>query len=130
MIPLKDHAPRVKFPFVNYGIIAATLFVFLLQLWISDFEEFVIRYGFIPAYFSFFDLSAYRYILFSIFLHGGFFHLISNIWFLLQFFSGIGSLVAFDLNQGGVAWFAHISGFITGYLLALTAKAAKIRQVD
>lgn len=38
-------------------------------------------------------------------------------WFLLQIFQGFGSLVDFA-NEGGVAWFAHIGGFITGYVFA------------
>jgi rhomboid family protein len=38
------------------------------------------------------------------------------IWFLIQFFSGLVSLgVAQD--TGGVAWFAHIGGFLAGPLL-------------
>jgi len=38
-------------------------------------------------------------------------------WFILQFFSGIGSLVAYDIQKGGVAYFAHIGGFIAGIIL-------------
>ncbi|HXO20449.1 MAG TPA: rhomboid family intramembrane serine protease, partial [Thermoanaerobaculia bacterium] len=40
------------------------------------------------------------------------------LWFLLQFFSGIASLGA-PSGQGGVAFFAHIGGFIAGPLLLL-----------
>ena len=39
-------------------------------------------------------------------------------WFLIQLLSGFGSLVTFDINQGGVAWFAHIGGFLFGYFWA------------
>jgi membrane associated rhomboid family serine protease len=38
-------------------------------------------------------------------------------WFVTQVFSGFGSIVSFDV-QGGVAWFAHIGGFLFGYLFA------------
>jgi membrane associated rhomboid family serine protease len=42
------------------------------------------------------------------------------IWFLMQFFSGVSSLRAADpAAAGGVAWFAHIGGFIAGPLLLL-----------
>jgi membrane associated rhomboid family serine protease len=41
-----------------------------------------------------------------------------GIWFLMQFFSGIGSLGA-DAAQGGVAFFAHIGGFIAGAVTGL-----------
>ena len=36
-----------------------------------------------------------------------------GIWFLMQFFSGVGSLGA-DAAQGGVAFWAHIAGFFVG----------------
>jgi membrane associated rhomboid family serine protease len=38
------------------------------------------------------------------------------IWFLIQFFSGVASLGA-PGDAGGVAWFAHIGGFVAGPLL-------------
>jgi membrane associated rhomboid family serine protease len=41
-----------------------------------------------------------------------------GFWFLLQFFSGIVDLSAL----GGVAWFAHIGGFLTGVLLVFPLK--------
>ena len=37
-------------------------------------------------------------------------------WFILQLFSGVGS-IASSATSGGVAWFAHIGGFLTGILL-------------
>ncbi len=44
--------------------------------------------------------------------------LILGLWFVLQFFSGIGSLGVPDAqNMGGVAYFAHIGGFVCGMLL-------------
>lgn len=41
------------------------------------------------------------------------------IWFLLQVFSGVSSLGAADDAAGGVAWWAHIGGFVAGPLLLL-----------
>ena len=38
-------------------------------------------------------------------------------WLAIQFFSGIGSLAEADYTGGGVAWFAHIGGFLAGMLL-------------
>jgi len=37
-----------------------------------------------------------------------------GIWFLLQFFSGTLSLGASTYQGGGVAWWAHIGGFLVG----------------
>jgi len=38
------------------------------------------------------------------------------LWFLLQFFSGVASLGA-GAGGGGVAWWAHVGGFVTGIAL-------------
>lgn len=37
-------------------------------------------------------------------------------WFLVQFFNGLASINV-DVQTGGVAWWAHIGGFIVGMLL-------------
>jgi membrane associated rhomboid family serine protease len=41
--------------------------------------------------------------------------LILGYWFLIQFLSGLSSLG--QINQGGVAWWAHIGGFVLGAFL-------------
>jgi len=38
-------------------------------------------------------------------------------WFVVQFFSGTLSLAETDYTGGGVAWFAHVGGFLAGMLL-------------
>ncbi|MBV8842128.1 MAG: rhomboid family intramembrane serine protease [Bryobacterales bacterium] len=38
-------------------------------------------------------------------------------WFGMQFLSGVGSLTETDYSGGGVAFFAHIGGFVAGMLL-------------
>jgi membrane associated rhomboid family serine protease len=38
-------------------------------------------------------------------------------WFAIQFLSGFSSLSENDYTGGGVAWFAHVGGFIAGMLL-------------
>jgi membrane associated rhomboid family serine protease len=38
-------------------------------------------------------------------------------WFGLQFVNGVGSLAETDYTGGGVAWFAHVGGFLAGVVL-------------
>ena len=38
-------------------------------------------------------------------------------WFLMQLFSGYGSIANTQVSAGGTAWFAHIGGFIAGMIL-------------
>ena len=40
-----------------------------------------------------------------------------GFWFILQFFSGVGS-IAVTSDTGGVAYMAHIGGFVAGIILA------------
>ena len=41
-----------------------------------------------------------------------------GLWFFTQFFSGITSLASpSEVSMGGVAWFAHIGGFLFGLLM-------------
>ncbi len=42
--------------------------------------------------------------------------IVIGIWIVLQFFSGIGSIVS-TVRTGGVAYMAHIGGFVAGFLL-------------
>jgi len=43
--------------------------------------------------------------------------IVIGLWFISQFFNGIASLGAPSLEAGGVAWWAHIGGFIAGMVL-------------
>jgi membrane associated rhomboid family serine protease len=45
--------------------------------------------------------------------------LVLGYWFLLQFFSGYQMLAIESATAGGVAWWAHVGGFIVGTILAL-----------
>ena len=42
--------------------------------------------------------------------------LVIGLWIVLQFFSGIGS-IANTADTGGVAYMAHIGGFVSGFVL-------------
>jgi membrane associated rhomboid family serine protease len=53
-------------------------------------------------------------------------YLMLGYWFLLQFFSGVASLGMTD--QGGVAWWAHVGGFLLGAALVIETRS-KMRRV-
>jgi membrane associated rhomboid family serine protease len=40
-------------------------------------------------------------------------------WFAIQFFSGVGSVGYSGESSGGVAWFAHVGGFLAGMALMM-----------
>ncbi|MBN2384489.1 rhomboid family intramembrane serine protease [bacterium] len=225
MIPLKDTIPSQTYPFVNYFLISANCIVFLFELALGpELEQFIQHFGVIPgaftrAYHPEPDLVGYLSVavlpLFSsLFLHGGWFHLIGNmlflyifgdnvedrlghfkylvfyllcgvlaslghvvmnldslvptigasgaiagvlgayvvlypwarvrtlifififfdiieipaiffivIWFMMQVLSGFGSIMS--ASSGGVAWFAHIGGFLAGLLGVLVFRSRR-----
>jgi membrane associated rhomboid family serine protease len=43
-----------------------------------------------------------------------------GLWFIMQFLSGVSSLA--QVNTGGVAWWAHVGGFLLGMLIAGIAR--------
>lgn len=47
--------------------------------------------------------------------------IVIGFWFILQLFSGIGSLF-YTSNTGGIAYMAHIGGFVAGLVLAFVFK--------
>jgi len=89
MIPIRDSVPAQRFPLVTSAIITVNVLVFwhMVQLPPPVLEAFVGRYALIPARFSWnvehgrFGLALSR-ILSSMFMHGGWTHLIGNMWFL------------------------------------------------
>ena len=45
-----------------------------------------------------------------------------GLWFLLQFFDGIASLSHVQQGMGGVAYFAHVGGFLTGLIITFLVR--------
>ena len=53
--------------------------------------------------------------------------LVIGIWFVLQIFSGIGSLDVATQQTGGVAYWAHIGGLVAGVVLAFVFRRPDYR---
>lgn len=92
MFPLRDSIPSARPPLVNVLVIGGCVVLFLFELSLGrHLERFLSLYAFMPARFfhpSLFEGSfgfTLGTVVFSMFLHGGWFHLIGNMWFLWVF---------------------------------------------
>lgn len=82
MIPLRDHNPSGKTPFVTYSLIAASTAVFIYMFFLNDstLNDFIGRFALVPN-----DIvhgQNLLTLLTAMFLHGGFMHLLGNMLFL------------------------------------------------
>lgn len=116
MFPISDSIPARRFPFVNIVLIALTVFVFIAQILSPDPDGFITRYALIPAAVDFNNFATLFPFVTAMFLHGGFLHILSNMWFLWVFGDNI---------EGHIGWFfflvlyfaAGIVGNVAQYFL-------------
>jgi len=85
MFPIRDSRTSGKFPYVNLAIITATIYIFFLEVTSPELNLFIARYGLIPATVDFTEIKTLRPFVTSMFLHAGFLHILSNMWFLWIF---------------------------------------------
>jgi membrane associated rhomboid family serine protease len=93
MIPLRDTQPSATYPVVTHSIIGINVVVYLIQLAQGPgVEQFIYVYGLVPARYSveavarYFSTGQQLLSLISfMFLHGGFLHLLGNMWSLYIF---------------------------------------------
>ncbi len=82
MIPLRDHNPTQTFPFITWLLIAINVGVFILMLGFSEsgLEEIIYQYALIPQEIS--RGQDWFTLITSMFMHGGFGHIVGNMLFL------------------------------------------------
>lgn len=85
MFPISDSAKSSRFPIVTILLIAANIYAFYLELTALDTDAFIFSYALVPANINFTDFSTLVPFVTSMFLHGGFLHILSNMWFLWIF---------------------------------------------
>lgn len=134
MIPLRDDIPSRRYPIVNTIIIIINILVFIWELFLplQVRENIFFKYGIVPYRFYNLNLLPYGFLtLFtSIFLHGGWSHLIGNMLYLYIFGDnvedGMGHIkyLIFYLASGISAGLAQV--FFSGnpYIPAIGASGA------
>ncbi|HLW86949.1 MAG TPA: rhomboid family intramembrane serine protease [Terriglobales bacterium] len=125
MIPIRDDTPRFSTPYITYFIIALNTVVFLFELSVGAqshraLNSLIYQFGVVPVHFeralegaSRLSLPALSFtILTSMFLHGGWLHIIGNMWFLWIFGDNI---------EDYLGHFPYLIFYlVTGYAASLT----------
>lgn len=144
MIPLRALLYRRETPVITLLLIAANVLCFLFEMAQPPYlrEQFIQHYALIP------DQIRYSEFLTSMFLHGGWLHLIGNMWFLWVFgshiedaigpakfllfylLSGVASaIVQFIFNFGSAIPTIGASGAIAGVMGAFLVLYPRVRVV-
>jgi len=106
MFPLRDTEPSYTKPLVTVVLIAINLLVFLYMVSLDGWSRnaFVATYGLVPAQFTWTSLLT------CMFLHGGWMHVLGNMWFLWIFGDNIEDI----LGHGKYLLFYLACGLLAG----------------
>ncbi len=133
MIPIRDTQPSYSIPVVTYFLMAINLFAFILQIQVGfNNEAFFYTYGLVPAKYTVHDISRHFSfvnqlisLLSYMFLHGGFFHFVGNMWSLYIF----GDNVEEHFGSFRFLGFYLICGVISGLLHFMLNPASSIPTI-
>lgn len=140
MFPVRDNVPSRTAPVAMWAIIALNVVVFLLQLRLSEEQllRFVYLFGIVPRRYTHpewaqwvgFPADEYWPFLTMMFLHGGWFHIISNLWTLWIFGDNVedrmgpARFLIFYLTCGVISGIAHTASNPTSVTPAIGASGA------
>jgi len=118
MLPLRDTLASKNYPIVNNTIIGINVVFYLVELMQGPaLDKFIFVYGLVPARYTvpriahYFSMGQQALSLVSfMFLHGGFWHLLGNMWFLYIF----GDNVEDRLGPFRYLIFYFLCGFVSG----------------
>jgi len=121
MFPLRDTEPSYSKPVVTVMLIVINLIIFLYEFALPSYyrDAFIASYGMIPDQFSFQALFT------SMFLHGGWMHVLGNMWFLWIF----GDNVEDVLGHGKFLLFYLFCGMVAGLAQVLVDPTSRVPTV-
>src|SRR3954447_13756348 len=115
MIPLSDDQPAVRPPIVTILIIAINLLVFVGWQQRIGLEDSVDIGALVPAALTHHEAGSMTRLVTAMFMHGGWMHLLGNMWFLWIFGNNIEDacghfkFLCFYLAAGVIATLAHVA---------------------
>ena len=127
MFPLYDTVRSRRFPLINVILIVANVLAFLFELQLGEpaLKEFIFAWGLIPIHFVSDPSTAWVTIFSAMFLHGGWFHIINNMWVLFIFGDNV------EARMGGIRYliFYLLSGIAAGLLQSFILPSSDIPMI-
>jgi membrane associated rhomboid family serine protease len=127
MFPLYDTARSHKFPLINILLIGLNGLAFFIELGKApgELEAFIFANGLIPAQLMTNPSVEWMTIFTSMFLHGGWFHILSNMWVLFIFGDNI------EARMGGIRYliFYLLSGVSAGLLQTYILSSSTVPMI-
>jgi len=128
MIPISDEIPTRRVPLITYGLIVVNVVVFLYELLLgSNVDQLFVAWGAVPAYITDplnYPLAAMT-LFTSMFLHGGWMHLIGNMLYLYIF----GDNVEDMLGRVGYPLFYLAAGIAAGLAQIVVAPSSLVPAI-
>jgi membrane associated rhomboid family serine protease len=128
MFPIRDDQPRSSTPYITYFLIGLNVVIYFFEwaLQVSDpasLKTLVYQFGVVPSHLSAFLSGSPKYPLVavvlpfftSMFLHGGWMHVIGNMWFLYIFGDNV---------EDYLGHFKYLVFYLLGGLIAMAAQVA------
>lgn len=125
MLPIKDDQPRYSTPYVNSFLIGLNILIFIFEASLDrqSAEVFARQFGVVPSHVAAFLAGSPRYSLpqvvipffTSMFLHGGWMHVLGNMWFLYIFGDNV---------EDYLGHFKYLVFYVIAGLLAMVTQVA------
>jgi membrane associated rhomboid family serine protease len=127
MIPLYDTLRSRRFPIVNWLLIALNVLVFLYEISLSPsaVDRLTRTWGLVPSVLVGHPQVAWITIFTAMFLHGGWFHILSNMWVLYIF----GDNVEDRMGAGRYLSFYLLSGVAAALLQSLLLRSSGVPMI-
>lgn len=127
MFPLYDSARTRTFPFVNLGLILLNALAFWqeLQMTPAELQGFITTWGLVPTRLLGDPQGTWETIFSSMFLHGGWFHILNNMWVLFIFGDNV------EARMGGFRYliFYLMGGIAAGLMQALILPDSSVPMI-
>jgi len=127
MIPLYDTARTRRFPLITWLLVAANAaaFAYELRVGAGGLEAFVRLWGLVPAQLFQQPRTEWVTVLTSMFLHGGWWHILSNMWILLIFGDNV------EERMGGMRYllFYLLSGVAAALLQSFVLPSSTVAMI-